>query len=229
MLRSGFSSEIVLQELSKRKFADTLDSASQEQLVQAGASQSLISTLQSGAYQLSAAEMRGWQKQKPTAQVFHWNPQAVNNPAVQCGRLRDRKCKWVGRCTIISKATSSTGTTVVWCRLMMKPSRREKFYLLFFSAIWSKEGRQFTARLVDYYNQVHPQHQSLKSFSSVRIVRSSPWRNYVSQTNMPWPAVAYENTRESRRPCHGVHASDSTSYRCRSEWPNPLRQWRNQT
>src|SRR4029077_13077199 len=64
MLRSGYSSEVVLQELSKRKFAETLDSTSEEQLVKLGASKSLISTLESGAYQLSAAEIAAWEKQK---------------------------------------------------------------------------------------------------------------------------------------------------------------------
>ena len=57
MLRSGYSSEIVLQELSRRKFAETLDSTSEQQLVKLGASKSLISTLESGVYQLSPAEL----------------------------------------------------------------------------------------------------------------------------------------------------------------------------
>src|SRR6478609_4621245 len=75
MLRSGYSSEAVLQELSKRKFADTLDSTAEEQLIKAGASKSLISTLESGVYQLSPAEI-ATEQQKQTARR-----EAVSQPA----------------------------------------------------------------------------------------------------------------------------------------------------
>src|SRR5689334_10949829 len=64
MLRSGYSSDVVLQELSKRKFADNLDSNTEQQLIKAGASKSLISTLESGVYQLSPAEIASEQQKQ---------------------------------------------------------------------------------------------------------------------------------------------------------------------
>jgi hypothetical protein len=69
---------------------------------------------------------------------------------------------------------------------------KKKFYLLFFSAIWSKEGRQFTSQLVDYYSRVHPQHPEFEIvfFSADRS--QFAMENYVSQTSMPWPVVAYD-------------------------------------
>ncbi len=68
----------------------------------------------------------------------------------------------------------------------------KKFYLLFFSAIWSKEGRQFTSQLADYYNRVHPQHPEVEVvfFSADRSAFAM--ENYVSQTQMPWPVVSYD-------------------------------------
>ena len=57
MLRSGYSSEAVIRELSSRHFADSFDSTVEKQLVQSGANQSLIDALRSGAYQLSPSEM----------------------------------------------------------------------------------------------------------------------------------------------------------------------------
>ena len=68
----------------------------------------------------------------------------------------------------------------------------KRFYLLFFSAISSRAGYQFTRNLVDYYNRTAPQHPEFEVifFSADR----SPFamQNYISQTNMPWPAVAFE-------------------------------------
>ncbi|HWY39597.1 MAG TPA: thioredoxin-like domain-containing protein [Chthoniobacterales bacterium] len=195
MLRSGYSSEVVLQELSKRKFADTLDPTSEEQLVKAGASQSLINTLESGVYQLSAAETAAAaEKQKSNAEKVsrtNLEPQA----AIQSAPTKPA-----------SPTEAQVGGNlydhfkddlVYWHEGSLVPFddetlEKKKFYLLFFSAIWSKEGRQFTSRLVDYYNRVAPQHPEFEIvfFSADRS--QFAMENYVSQTNMPWPAVAYE-------------------------------------
>jgi Thioredoxin-like len=190
MLRSGYSSEVVLQELSKRKFVDALDSAGKEQLVKLGANKSLISTLESGVYQLSAAETAAWEKQKQSTRlqtVSQLSPDlqpAKPTPpaAVQVGgtmydHLKDDLVYW------------HEGSLVAFDDETLQ---RKKLYLLFFSAIWSKEGRQFTAQLVDYYNRVHPQHPEFEIvfFSADRSAFAM--ENYISQTNMPWPAVAYD-------------------------------------
>src|SRR3954469_4827739 len=56
MLRSGYSSEAVQEELSARHFAGTCDAAAEKALRDAGASPALIGALKSGAYQSSPAE-----------------------------------------------------------------------------------------------------------------------------------------------------------------------------
>src|ERR1700730_1955468 len=67
MLRSGYSSEVVMRELSARHFADSFDATVEKQLVQSGANQSLIDALRSGAYRLSPSEMAA-AKEKVTQQ-----------------------------------------------------------------------------------------------------------------------------------------------------------------
>ena len=72
MLRSGYSSEAILRELSTRHFAGDLDSAAEQQLVRAGANQSLITALQSGAYaapssEIAAAQEKLAAREKPSA------------------------------------------------------------------------------------------------------------------------------------------------------------------
>ncbi len=69
---------------------------------------------------------------------------------------------------------------------------KKKLYLLFFSAIWSKEGRQCTPRLVDYYNRIVPVHPELEVIFFSADRSAFAMENYISQTNMPWPAVAFD-------------------------------------
>src|ERR1700738_132088 len=56
MLRSGYSSNLVMQELARRHFVDTIDAAKETALLSAGASPELIAALKSGTYELSAEQ-----------------------------------------------------------------------------------------------------------------------------------------------------------------------------
>jgi hypothetical protein len=197
MLRSGYSSDAVLQELSKRKFADTLDSTSEKQLVQAGASQSLIATLESGVYQLSAAETSAFEKKQQSesraekeipstssladARTAPSAPANVQREQQQGGTMYDHL----------------KGDLVYWHEGSLAPVddealQKKKFYLLFFSGVWSKGGRQITPRLVDYYNRVAPQHPEFELVFFSLDRSSFAMENYITQTNMPWPIVAYD-------------------------------------
>src|SRR5947207_8130937 len=63
MLRSGYSSNSLMQELSRRHFADTIDETKEKTLVKAGASAELIAALKSGIYSLSADKTEAVLKQ----------------------------------------------------------------------------------------------------------------------------------------------------------------------
>src|ERR1700738_3623438 len=54
MLRSGYSSNSVMQELAQRHFVDTIDAAKETALLSAGASPELVAALKTGTYSLSA-------------------------------------------------------------------------------------------------------------------------------------------------------------------------------
>lgn len=197
MLRSGYSSEVVLQELSKRKFADALDSNTEKQLIQAGASQSLISTLESGVYQLSAAETQAVkEKQKPAAQGSNDFSSDSNTIARNQTPPTSTPTPPDGQAGG-SMYDHLKDDLVYWHEGSLVPFDDEalqgkKFYLLFFSAFWSREGRQFTPRLVDYYNRVAPTHPEFEVifFSADRSAYAM--ESYISQNNMPWPVLAYE-------------------------------------
>jgi Thioredoxin-like len=200
MLRTGYSSESVLQELSNRRFVDTLDSTSEKQLVQAGANQTLIAALRSGAYQLSANEIAAAKTQIATRARI--TSESSRDSTMADGLIKNQKAaappnppreQQVGG-TIYDHLKDDL---VYWHEGSLVPFddetlQKKKFYLLFFSAIWSKEGRQFTPQLVDYYNRIHPQHPEfeLVFFSADRS--EFAMENYISQTNMPWPTVALD-------------------------------------
>src|SRR5437660_12042403 len=63
MLRSGYSSNSLMQELSARHFADTVDETNEKVLVKAGASAELIAALKSGIYSLSPEKTAAVQQQ----------------------------------------------------------------------------------------------------------------------------------------------------------------------
>ena len=200
MLRSGYSSDAVLVELSTRKFADAFDSEAEQQLVKAGAHQSLIDALRSGVYQLSPAEITA-AREKRSAQSTKINEPISNsepdgqkasnggiareaNPLADAQRggsmydhLKDDLVYW------------HDGTLAAFDNEVLE---KKKFYLLFFSAIWSKEGRQFTPRLVDYYNRVVTVHPEMEVIFFSADRSAFAMENYISQTNMPWPAVAFD-------------------------------------
>src|SRR5438874_8438669 len=63
MLRSGYSSNALMQELATRHFADTVDEGNEKTLVKAGASAELITALKSGMYSLSPEKTAAVQQQ----------------------------------------------------------------------------------------------------------------------------------------------------------------------
>lgn len=197
MLRSGYSSDAVLRELSTRKFADVFDSNMEKEFLKAGATQSLIETFRSGAYQLSGSEL-----------IAAKENSAAQSRVVANAKQSSNLSPVLSQPTALTKAPveQQVGGTmydhfkddlVVWRDGILKPVDNEslekkKFYLLFFSAIWSKEGRQFTPQLADYYNRAHQQHPEFEIvfFSADRSAFAM--ENYVSQTQMPWPLVGYD-------------------------------------
>ena len=197
MLRSGYSSEAVLRELSARHFTDTLDSTMEKQLVQAGANATLIEALRSGAYQLSASEIAA-AKEKLAAQegraagaveqskqaesakentsVRSKTPAAASADAVYRLLKDDLVCRHQGSVTHFDD----------------EALEHKKLYLLFFSANWSGPGRKFTPPLVEYYNRVAPQHPEFEIIFFSADRSQFAMETYMAQSNMPWPAVAYD-------------------------------------
>ena len=196
MLRSGYSSDVVLRELATRKFADTFDPAVEKDLTKAGASPSLIEALRGGAYQLSAAEIAAFKDKQSSAEPHSLKASEIApDPATADRRV------------VVPQPTQTQigggmydhlkDDLVYWHNGSLLPFddetlQKKKFFLLFFSAIWARDGRQFTPVLVDYYNRMTSQHPELEIIFFSADRSAFAMENYVSQTNMPWPMVAYD-------------------------------------
>jgi Thioredoxin-like len=197
MLRSGFSSEAAMHEVSVRHFAGGLDAATGKELIQAGANEELIAALQSGAYKLSASESAVVQE-KLAAQE-----QRAAFAIEQSATPPERQTDSTGSKT---PAPGRPGDAVyrllkhrlVYCHLGSlshfddEALERKKLYLFFFSANWSPQGRKLTPQLIEYYNRVAPQHPEFEVifFSADRSLFGM--ETYMVQSNMPWPAADYD-------------------------------------
>jgi nucleoredoxin len=194
MLRSGYSSQAILRELSARRFSDAFDSAMGKQLVQSGADQSLIDALRSGTYQLSPSEM-GAVKEKLVQQEKH----AVSSAE------QSREAEPLQQSTPAPAAVGTPGATYGLLKGDLIHMHQgslshfddevledKKFYVFFFSANWSPESRKFTPQLVEYYNRVAPQHPEFEVIFFSADRSRYGMETYIAQANMPWPAVEYD-------------------------------------
>jgi nucleoredoxin len=198
MLRSGYSSEAVLRELSARKFADSLDPTMEKQLVQAGATAKLIGELRSGAYQLPASEIdaakaklaaleeRGAKAAAPSKQADSAKPETLGQSnASDSGHPADAVYQRL-KDDLVQRHQGSVS------RFDDEALEHKTLYLLFFSATWSAPGRKFTPQLVEYYNRVAPEHPEFEVIFFSADRSQFAMETYMAQSNMPWPAIAYD-------------------------------------
>ena len=199
MLRAGYSSGAVLQELSARRFADKLDSAKETMLTQAGAVPELISAMKNGTYSVPpeeasaakaqlAAEAKRRATQAEASRKFDtlYQSQLVQQrasarPPVSTGNFIQPLVK---------------GDLISWhngglVRFDDEALEKKKLIALYFSAHWCPPCRKFTPQLVEYYNRVAPQHPEFEIIF-VSFDRSQfAMETYMREANMPWPAIDF--------------------------------------
>ena len=204
MLRSGYSNEAVMQELSKRHFADAFDAEVEKKLAAAGANASLLDGLRTGAYSASATEIAAAKEKLAREQAraaegagADEQPDEAQGPArTDVAKTQPKRSAAAARPNDIVYRLLR-GSLVYWhngvlSRFDDETLEHKKLYLFFFSSNKSKPGRQFTPQLVDYYNRVTPQHPELEVVFFSADTSPFAMETYIAQTNMPWPAVAYD-------------------------------------
>ena len=195
MLRSGYSSEAVLRELSTRHFAGDFDSAAEEQIVRAGANQSLISALQSGAYaapssEIAAAQEKLAAREKQSAPAAEESHETLTSPSTpQSATPAARSSDAIYRLLEHDLVSLQRGDLKPFDD---KTIAEKKLYLFFFSANTSAIARKFTPRLVEYYNRVAPLHPEFETIFFSKDRSHFGMETYMRQASMPWPAVVLD-------------------------------------
>jgi nucleoredoxin len=201
MLRSGYSSNSLMQELSTRHFADTIDEAKEKTLVKSGASADLIASLKNGTYSLSPEKTAVVQEQIAAAEqrrVEQTEAARKSETAYQQEIARQRTANPAPKLNPSSDAISQflkgdlvqfhNGSVV---HVDDTALANKKLIAFYFSAHWCAPCRKFTPQLVDYYNRVAAQHPEFEIVFYSFDKSPFGFETYLREANMPWPAIDY--------------------------------------
>ena len=199
MLRSGFSSEAVQQELSARRFAGSYDAATEKALKDAGAAPALVDALKSGSYASSPADAQA-AHDAFAAQAARRARQTEEsrqlNTLYQDQLARARAAAPARTDTTNVLAPQFKDDLVFWkngslARFDDAPLVKKKLIALYFSAHWCAPCRKFTPQLVEFYNRVAPQHPEFEIVFVSNDRTLFGMETYMRDTQMPWPAIDF--------------------------------------
>jgi nucleoredoxin len=201
MLRSGYSSETIQRELAARHFAETLDAVTEKAIKDAGAAPALIDAIKSGAFQTSVAEAQAAQDQVAL--------QARRN---EMELERTRKLDVIYNDSLARKRANAVipgppaaaivvdqmkGDLVSWKNGSMNrvddaALTNKKLIAIYFSARWCGPCREFTPKLVEFYNRISAQHPEFEIVLFSRDRSPGEMQTYMREEQMPWPAIDFE-------------------------------------
>lgn len=206
MLRSGYSNKSVEQELSQRHFVGSLDLRQEEDLIKSGASNELVAAINSGAYSLSPEESAKAEQQlsdlnrkRSAAAESAKKVEARFQQQVQQERASAAKANEGARATVDFLSGS-----LVRCRngslvpVEDDALAKKSLILFYFSAHWCGPCRQFTPKLIEYYNRVVAAHPEVELVFYSFDHSEAEMESYMRETAMPWLAIDY-NKREEKQ------------------------------
>jgi nucleoredoxin len=199
MLRAGYSSNSVMQELAKRRFADSFDPEKENLLLKAGASPELINALERGKYSVSAEESARVQEEMANAasrKAAETERSRKFNTLYQSQLARERSARLQpAGPNVIYEAVK--GDLVRFSSGAVTHADDEslaskKLIAIYFSASWCPPCRKFTPELVEYYNRVAPQHPEFELIFFSVDRSAYAMQTHMREAKMPWPAVDYQ-------------------------------------
>lgn len=203
MLRSGYSNEAVLHELTARHFAGACDEAAEKLLLQAGAQPTLIDALQNKTYAAppeETARATAFAAEQATRQAAAAERDGQFNTLYLSGVAKARAAAPIPSTAVGTQNAIFPllkNDLVAWRSGVLGPFddtalEKKALIALYFSAHWCGPCRKFTPQLVEFYNRVAAQHPEFELIF-VSDDRSAPdMQNYMREANMPWPAVDYQ-------------------------------------
>ncbi len=202
MLRTGYSSNALMKELSARRFLDTLDEAKENTLMNAGASTELIAALKNGTYSLSADKTAAVLQQMATLDRRRAAQAEISQKSdahYQAQVARHRSSSKVPSSDALANAGPISdllkGDLVQYRNGIVHVDDTalagKKLIAVYFSAHWCGPCRKFTPQLVEYYNRVAPQHPEFEIVFFSHDRSPADFETYMRETNMPWPAFDF--------------------------------------
>jgi nucleoredoxin len=201
MLRSGYSSAAVEQELAQRHFLGALDANGEKNLIQAGASPALINGLKSGAFAVAAADVTAAKTElvvKERRRAVEQEESRKLDTLYQARLAQERKVaallsanKSAAVASLVKGALVDSRNGVLRA-LLDADLEKKKLVGLYFSARWCPECRKFTPKLVSYYNKVAAAHPEFEILFISNDKSPSAMETYMRDEQMPWPAVSYD-------------------------------------
>ena len=197
MLRSGYTIPTIEAELSTRHFADGLDEARRKQLHKAGATSELLEAIESGKFAVPKEDLEKTRRkiEENDRERAVVGEQAKKNDAVyqkQLVRERTRIVKQ-GPDAIADVANGNLVRVKNDNLVALDESdlAQKKIYGLYFSAHWCSPCRQFTPKLVEYYNKVLGEHPEFEIIFVSSDKSAEAMAAYMSEAGMPWPAIDF--------------------------------------
>ena len=199
MLRSGYSSEAVRQEISVRHLAGTCDAAAEKTLREAGAAPALIEAIKSGSYAISTAEAHLAQDElaAQAARRARDTERFRNLDTLYQDQLkRTRAAAPAKSGTPDALADHLKGDLVFLkngslARFDDDMLPKKKLIALYFSAQWCAPCRKFTPQLIEFYNRVAREHEEFEIVFVSFDRSASAMETYIRDTKMPWPAIDF--------------------------------------
>jgi nucleoredoxin len=206
MLRSGYSSDAVEREAATRHFLGSLDAAGEKNLVQAGASPALVSGLKSGAFAIPASEALAVQTElaaKEQRKAAALEESRKLDTLYQAGVLEKRSGPPP---TVAAQANAIAalvkGNLVTINQGPLQPYadagfEKKRIIGLYLSAHWCPPCRQFTPKLVSYYNKIIAAHPEFEIVFVSMDKGAAMMESYMHEDHMPWPALSYDKVAGS--------------------------------
>jgi len=206
MLRSGFSSDAIIQELAKRHFAEQLDGPAEITLLKAGASPGLLFAIKSGSYSLPPEEAA---KAKQELEAEAKRRAALAEESRRFNTLYQDKLEQDRAAEMLKSRAANSTYDYLKGSLVRSGNNgfvhadddaigKKKFILYYFSAHWCPPCRKFTPQLVEYYNRVESVHPEFEVVFYSFDKSASEMEQYMRDSNMPWPAIDYDKRNEKK-------------------------------
>ena len=201
MLRGGFSSDAVQRELATRHFIGTLDAAGEKSLTQAGASPALISGLKSGVFAVPANEMAAVQAElaaKEQRKAAQLEESRKLNTLYQARLLEKRTAPSAtagdqpGNIASLVKGELVNSRNGVLSPHLDADFEKKKVIGLYASAHWCGPCREFTPKLVAFYNKVAAAHPEFEIVFVSNDKTAPAMEGYMREAQMPWPALSFD-------------------------------------